>query len=120
MNLLTPKRRSAEATRMAFKAYEIYKATGFYNDRHNIVYDFLDEELLIPFTAQEKLEILQEARKKIDRDIQQQNLRQRKISSHQIARLNDYHYRDIPESKLIALQRYFSLLLREGRALPIL
>lgn len=119
MNRLTLMGRSSEVSKLAFKAYEIFKANGFYNDRNNIVYDYLDEELLIPFTAQERLEILMEARKKIDRDIQQENQRKRNISGNQIIQLNKGHHRDIPESKLIALQRYFRLLQREGLALPL-
>lgn len=119
MNRLTPPVRSSEATKLAFKAYEIYKATGFYNDRNNMVYDFLEEELLIPFTAREKLEILQEARKKIDRDIQHEKQRKRNILGNHPIQLNEGHHRDIPESKLIALQKYFSLLQREGLALPL-
>lgn len=104
---------------LAMKAFESFKATGSYHDLDNVVYDFLDQELIIPFTPKEKLEILEEARKKIDMEIRRDSLRKRKeCFNKQIRTVAKGEHRDILESKRIALDKYFRLLQLKGGVIP--
>ena len=103
------------------KAFEIYQIKGFYDDQDNAVYDFLDQELIIPFTPEEKLAILEEARKKIDLEIKKDSLRKRKECFNKQARtMVKGEHLDIPESKRIALHKYFRLLQLKGGMIPFL
>jgi len=96
-------------------AFEKFKQTGYYNDLGNIVYAFLDSEKLIPFTTPEKFEMLEEARKAEYARLQNP------LSVHEARRFNieiegliNSNEKIIPQSKRIALNRYFKRLQTGG------
>lgn len=107
--------------RIAFanQAFAKFKVDDFYNDLGNIVYDFLDSEGLITFTAKEKFEIMEQVRKReYDKLQNPTSSREKKQFDDAITKLIEGNDSIIPHAKRECLRLYFLDLKSKNLEIP--